>query len=107
MSLTANIKNLISKAKQNPVLNVVLNKYFLVTLLFVIIILVDSNSIFVWFRSRSRLRSQYEQIEYYNNEIKATESKINELASQKDSLEKFAREEYFYHENDEDVFIVE
>ena len=47
------------------------------------------------------------QKRYYKEAIKATEEKLNELSSNKDSLEKFAREQYLFKEIDEDIFIVE
>ena len=43
---------------------------------------------------------------YYKDEIKATEEKLLELSSNKDSLEKFAREQYIFHKDSEDVYIV-
>lgn len=87
---------------------VVLNKYFLVALIFFIIIgFVDSNSIGQFFRNRSTLRAQREQIRFYEREIKAIETKLEQLKSQKDTLEQFAREEYYYQENGETVYLVE
>lgn len=87
---------------------VVLNKYFLVALIFFIIIgFVDSNSIGQFFRNKSTLRAQREQIRFYEREIKAIETKLEQLKSQKDTLEQFAREEYYYQENGETVYLVE
>ena len=50
---------------------------------------------------------QERQIEYYNREIKSIDEKLQELSSNKDSLEKFAREQYYFHEEDEDLYIIE
>lgn len=35
------------------------------------------------------------------------EEKLNELNSNRDSLEKFAREQYLFKKEDEDIFIIE
>jgi len=50
---------------------------------------------------------QESQKRYYKEAIKAMDEKLNELNSNKDSLEKFAREQYLFKEDDEDIFIVE
>ena len=44
---------------------------------------------------------------YYRQAIKATDERINQLTSNKDTLEMFARENYYFQEDGEDVFIVE
>lgn len=95
------------KAK-HKVFRVLLNKYFIVTLLFLVwITFFDSNSVIRWVGVRKTLHEQKTQIKFYEQEISATESKINYLKSEKDSLEKFAREEYHYHEDGEDVYLIE
>ena len=33
--------------------------------------------------------------------------KLQQLRSERDSLEKFAREEYYYHQDGEDVYVIE
>ena len=95
------------KAK-NRALRVLLNKYFIVTMIFLVwIAFFDSNNVIRWIGVRKTLREQKSQIKFYEQEISATESKINYLKSEKDSLEKFAREEYLYHEEGEDVYLIE
>lgn len=95
------------KAK-NRALRILLNKYFIVTMIFLVwIAFFDSNNVIRWVGVRKTLREQKSQIKFYEQEISATESKINYLKSEKDSLEKFAREEYLYHEEGEDVYLIE
>lgn len=95
------------KAK-NRALRILLNKYFIVTMIFLVwIAFFDSNNVIRWIGVRKTLREQKSQIKFYEQEISATESKINYLKSEKDSLEKFAREEYLYHEEGEDVYLIE
>lgn len=93
---------------EHKVFRVLLNKYFIVTFVFLVwIAFFDSNSVVRWVGVRKTLHEQKAQIEFYEQEISATESKINYLKSEKDSLEKFAREEYHYHEDGEDVYLIE
>lgn len=95
------------KAK-NRALRILLNKYFIVTMIFLVwIAFFDSNNVIRWIGVRKTLHEQKSQIKFYEQEISATESKINYLKSEKDSLEKFAREEYLYHEEGEDVYLIE
>ena len=93
--------------RNRRVWRVVLNKYFIVSVVFVVwMVFFDNNNVIRWIRTRMTLAEQKEQIEYYRREIRLTEDKINYMQSDKDSLEAFARKEYFYQENGEDVFIV-
>jgi cell division protein FtsB len=43
---------------------------------------------------------------YYEQQLKTTTDILEELRSNNDSLEKFAREHYGFHNSDEDVFVV-
>jgi len=43
---------------------------------------------------------------YYQDKIKADTKKLEELRTDRDNLEKFAREQYFMKKDDEDIFIV-
>lgn len=93
--------------ERNRVTSLLLNKYAIVTLVFVVwILFFDNNNVGVWIKARRMLRAQQRQIEFYQNEISAKENRMDHLRSRKDSLETFAREEYGFHEEGEDVYIV-
>ncbi len=47
------------------------------------------------------------QIEYYRNKTIEDKQKLEELHSDKDRIEKFARENYLMKRPNEDVFIIE
>ncbi len=96
------------KIKESRLLKIVKNRFFLATMVFAVwVIFFDQNSLIDWFRVRMRIMRQERQIEYYNREIKSIDEKLQELSSNKDSLEKFAREQYYFHEEDEDLYIIE
>lgn len=85
----------------------VLNKYVIAVLLFVgIYIFVGEQSIL---KSISRAR----QIRETEQELEITEQRIDEATrmlnslEQTDTLEKYAREHYLMHRDDEDVFLVD
>ncbi|MEA5006554.1 MAG: septum formation initiator family protein [Rikenellaceae bacterium] len=96
------------KIKETRLIKIVKNRFFLATFIFAVwVIFFDQNSLIDWFSVRMRILRQERQIEYYNREIKSIDEKLQELSSNKDSLEKFAREQYYFHEDDEDLYIIE
>lgn len=109
MKYLEKIRDTLAQCKaKHALLRVVLNKYFIATIVFLVwIVFFDDNSFLRWVEVRKTLHEQNRQIEFYEQEISSTESKINYLKSEKDSLEKFAREEYHYHEDGEDLYLVE
>ncbi len=99
-----NIKSTISESK---IFKVAGNKYFIVTVFFFVwILFIDTSNIFVWLNDMNTVASQERQKEHFKNAIKRTDEKLKELESNKDSLEKFAREQYFFHEPDEEIFVI-
>lgn len=115
MKIANNIKEVraafrgrISALKERSALyRMVLNKYAIAFILFLIwICFLDNNSVGVWIATERKLREQKRQIEALENEISEKQGRIERLNSQKDTLERFAREEYLFHEEGEDVFIV-
>ena len=93
--------------RESKVLRFIRNKYVVVTTFFLVwVLFVDTNNIFVWIRDLGVVAGQQRQIEYYKEAIRHTDEKLKELTSNKDSLEKFAREQYLFHQKDEEVFII-
>lgn len=109
MSVFRNIKEKVSGLKaKSPVLRFLLNKYFIASLVFVLLILFNSHtSLHHMIQSMKTLSEQQQQEQYYRQEIETTDERINQLTSNKDTLEMFARENYYFQEDGEDVFIVE
>ena len=66
----------------------------------------SGNTIPIWMDAKEEYRNQVSQIEYYKSEIEKIDKSISLLESDKDSLEKFAREEYQFAAPGEDVYIV-
>ena len=64
------------------------------------------NTVVHWVRSRSELRHQKKQMVIYQNEIEQMRRQVKMLESNRDSLEKFAREQFFFAAPGEDVYIV-
>lgn len=82
------------------------NKYLIVAVVVLVwVLFLDSNNIYSWLRDRRLVKNQEAQKEYFRSEIKNLDEKLQELSSNKDSLEKFAREEYLFHEPDEVIYL--
>lgn len=78
-------------------------------LLFVVVMLFffsDSN-IKKRIDSDIEIRSLKKQIEFYRKKIEADKTKLHELQSDKDNLEKFARENYLMKKENEEVFVID
>ncbi len=83
------------------------NKYTIVTVIFVVIVLfIDNNNLITWGRLGIERMQQERIIRQYEQDIEDIESRLDELNSDRDSLEKFTREQFYFHEKDEDVFLV-
>lgn len=83
------------------------NKYILATFFFLVwILFFDSNNLFTWYSNLREVAAQEKQKKYYRESIRRTDEMLQELSSNRDSLEKFAREQYLFHKDDEDVFVI-
>ena len=66
----------------------------------------DSNDLVSRFRMNSRLGALEDEKEYYLEKIKEVEKDRTELMTNKELLEKFAREKYLMKRENEDVFVI-
>ncbi len=66
----------------------------------------DSNDLITRFKMASKLGDLQEEKEYYNQKIVEVEKDRNELMTNRELLEKFAREKYLMRKESEDVFVI-
>ncbi len=84
------------------------NKYILTFLIFVFwLLLFDQNNLAERRKSTSEYNQLLQEKEYYLKKIDEDRKRINELKTNTDNLEKFAREQYLMKKDDEDIFIIE
>jgi len=84
------------------------NKYVFTLLFFVVwITIFDKNSVFDWVQNKMQLNSIKAEQRKYREQLNTTLKTIEQLRNSNDSLEKFAREKYGFHKDNEDVFVVE
>lgn len=68
---------------------------------------VNQNNLVRWVKAGFEIRGQKRQIERYEAEIKSMNRQIHGLTSNKDSLERFARENFGFAEPGDDVYVIE
>lgn len=66
----------------------------------------DRNDAWTTYKNRRELARMNEQKEFYAAEIKLTREHLHELSSDKELLEKFARERYYMKRDNEDIFVL-
>lgn len=85
----------------------VLNKYVLTLIVFGIIFLfVGEQSLIKGLKRSQQIRKTERQIQQAEKSIESAQRQLNSL-QQTDSLEKFAREHYLMHKDNEEIFLVE
>lgn len=84
-----------------------INAYWLVTIGFLILTFTagDSN-LYQRYMYDEKIRSLEKEIRHYQKEIEINSKKLNDLRTDKEGLERFAREEYYMKRANEDVFII-
>ena len=87
--------------------NFVKNKYAVAIIVFTVwVSLFDQNSLLFRYKLSSRIDKMKKQKELYQEQIKKNKTKIEELQSSPENLEKFAREEYLMKKKNEVIFVI-
>jgi len=84
------------------------NKYLLTTVGFVVWLLFidDRDFITTHFRHKEELKKLEQSKKYYQEQIAAAKSELEQLKSNPSTLEKYAREKYFMKKDNEDLFLI-
>ncbi len=84
-----------------------INAYWLVTIVFFALTFVmGDSSLYKRYTYDEKIRSLEKEIKHYQKEIEVNSKKLNDLHTDKEGLERFAREEYFMKKSNEDVYII-
>lgn len=78
-----------------------------ILILIVFAFFISDSNLFARFGYDSEIRDLNKQIEFYKKQKEDDTRKLNELKSNKENVEKFARENYLMKKPDEEVFIIE
>ena len=84
------------------------NYYIVIGCIFVVwVLFFDRNDIITHFKLGSRLNKLEDQKQFYTDKIKVVEKNREELDTDDELLEKFAREKYLMKKETEDLYIIE
>lgn len=87
--------------------NLFRNKFFLVSLAFVVwMIFFDKNDLFSQYQYRQQVNKLKQERDFYQRETAKVTKDLDELTSNPQKLEKFAREKYLMKKDNEDVFVI-
>jgi cell division protein FtsB len=88
-------------------INLFKNKYFLVTMAFVVwMIFFDKNDLFSQYQYHQQVSKLKQERDFYQKETAKVRKDLDELSSNPQMLEKFAREKYLMKRDNEDVFVI-
>jgi cell division protein FtsB len=88
-------------------LNFIKNKFFLASLAFIVwMVFFDRNDMASQLDYRSKVQKLEEEKDFYTKEIAKAGKDLDELTTNPDRLEKFARERYYMRRDNEDVYVV-
>lgn len=91
----------------NRVIELLRNKYFLSVAAFAVwMLFFDRNDMISQFEIKSEVNKLQEEKDFYENEIAHVKKDLNELNTNLNTAEKFAREKYFMKKDNEDVFVI-
>jgi len=83
------------------------NKFFLVTVAFVVwMTFFDKNDLLSQYQYQQQVRQLEQERDFYKTETDKVSKDLEELTSNPQQLEKFAREKYLMRKDNEDVFVV-
>lgn len=87
---------------------IISNKFFLTTIGFVAwMLFLDVNSYLIHRELDKEIEELQESIDYYNREIAIDKKQLQELNSDPEKLEKFAREQYWMKRPGEEIYLIE
>ena len=89
------------------ILELIKNKYFLSVIAFVVwMLFFDKNDLIAQYEFKSEVSKLQEEKDFYVKEIDQVKKDLNELNTNLNTAEKFAREKYFMKKDNEDVFVI-
>lgn len=100
------MKEKVYKISTKRVLGLTTTQIIVVFVLLVILFFFSDSSIPKRLKQESQIKDIQSQIELYRQQIEVDKEKLNELQSNRDDLEKFARENYFMKKENEEIFII-
>ncbi len=84
------------------------NKYLLSLIVFFVwVLFFDQNNLVERYSTHREIRQLEKDKQYFKDRIREDSTRMNELKTDNDNLEKFAREQYLMKRENEDIFVIE
>jgi len=81
--------------------------YFMVGILFFCwMMFLDSNDLYTQFKLNKQLNSLEDEKEFYQQKIQEVKTEREQLLTDSETLEKFAREKYLMKKDSEDLYVI-
>jgi cell division protein FtsB len=101
------VPDMLKLAYQSKAGEMIRNKYVLTALVFVLWLLIfDQNNLIERHKGVRQYKQLMEEQQYYQKKILEDRKRINELKTNLENLEKFAREQYLMKKDNEEIFII-
>jgi cell division protein DivIC len=85
----------------------ILNKYIIATAIFIFVMFTNEDyNIKTRYANAQKIKKLEAEINYYQEETAKNKEKLELLQSDKENLERFAREQFMMKKDNEDVFVV-
>ncbi|MFA9371327.1 MAG: septum formation initiator family protein [Labilibaculum antarcticum] len=95
------------KNVQNTLLKIIRNKYVITFLIFYFwLFFFDQRSVWERMGHENKIESLEKEKAYFIEKIETDKNRIDELKTNRENLEKFAREQYLMKKDNEDIFIM-
>lgn len=89
------------------ILPFIINKYVIsLVAVTVWVIFFDKDDVLSQYQLTKKLHQLQEDKKYYKGEIEKSKNDINELKTNPENLEKFAREKYLMKKDNEEIFVI-
>ena len=97
-----------AQLRANPWFKLLSNKFTLATLFFLVwMTFLDVNSMLIHWQLNQEIDDLETSIDYYRTEIERDSLQLMELSSDPEKLEKFAREQYWLHKPNEEIYLID
>jgi cell division protein FtsB len=88
------------------ILRLLINRYFLIGLGFLLLLLLGENSLVYYYKLHKQLKELRTSKEFYLNQIKQDSINTIRLRTDMDAIEKYGREKYMMKRDNEDIYII-
>ena len=83
------------------------NKFFIITVAFIVwMLFFDKNDLVSQYEYHQQVNNLKHERDFYKSETEKVSKDLDELTSDPEKLEKFAREKYLMKKENEDVFVI-